>query len=127
MTLDQIKTAISEGKKVCWNNSAYEVIKDSIGQYLILCPDNGSCVGLTWKDGVTLNGKETEFYTQEEITKQIQITWTIDCVQAQAGTMGISLNQRAAGAILDKLKKNYDPEQGITWETVALAIKEEQK
>lgn len=61
MTLEQIKQAIAEGKKVYWASALYEVIKDNIGQYLIKC--GGSCIGLTWADGVTLNGKEEEFFT----------------------------------------------------------------
>ncbi|MCP3681801.1 MAG: hypothetical protein GY861_03840 [bacterium] len=66
MTLTQIKTAIEEGKKVHWGNSAYEVIKDGIDEYLIMCSHNENCIGLTWKDGVTLNGKESEFFMEEE-------------------------------------------------------------
>ena len=62
MTTQEIKAAITAGKKVHWHNSAYEVIKDSKDQYLIR-HTNGSCIGLTWADDVTLNGKEEEFYT----------------------------------------------------------------
>lgn len=62
MSLDQIKQAISNGYKVHWSNSAYDVIQDKIGQYLICCNHNKSCVGLTWQDGITLNGKESDFF-----------------------------------------------------------------
>jgi hypothetical protein len=55
MTLQEIKTAVDQGKTVCWINSAYNVIKDSIGQYFIICNLNDYCVGLTWDDGTTLN------------------------------------------------------------------------
>jgi hypothetical protein len=61
MTLAEIKKAIENGEKVFWSNCEYEVIKDSIGEYLIK-HSNGHCIGLTWRDGVTLNGKEDEFY-----------------------------------------------------------------
>ena len=64
MTLQQIKTTIAEGKKVYWMNLSYEVIKDSKDQYLIK-HSNGSCIGLTWADDTTLNGKEEEFFTKE--------------------------------------------------------------
>ena len=62
MTLQEIKTAIASGKKVHWANTGYEVICDKIGQYLIVWTDSGSCIGLTWRDGVTLNGKPEEFF-----------------------------------------------------------------
>lgn len=61
MTLDQIKQAVDEGRTVHWSNERYTVIKDNLGQYLITC-DGGSTIGLTWKDGITLNGREDQFY-----------------------------------------------------------------
>jgi len=62
MTLDEIKQAINEGKPVYCGNTSYQVIKDSIGQYLIAyMPDN--YIGLTHKDGKTLNGQESDFFT----------------------------------------------------------------
>ena len=64
MNLQQIKQAISEGKKVYWSSTLYEVIKDRIGQYLIRCKSNGYCIGLTWSDGITLNGKEKDFFVE---------------------------------------------------------------
>ena len=63
MTLDEIKQAIRDGKKVYWSKESYEVIRDSIGQYLI-CHENGNIIGLTWRDGVTLNGREDQFFTK---------------------------------------------------------------
>lgn len=63
MNLQQIKQAIEAGKKVYWVNNSYEVIKDKIGQYLIV-HDRGHCIGLTWQDGVTLNGDERDFFIQ---------------------------------------------------------------
>lgn len=62
MNLEQIKAALASGKKVHWSNRAYEVIKDSIGQYLIICRLNDHAIGLTWRDGITLNGKEKDFF-----------------------------------------------------------------
>lgn len=63
MTLEEIKKAVDEGKTVYWSDEAYKVIKDDIGQYFIkyIC---GDLIGLTRRDGVTLNGKEEEFYTK---------------------------------------------------------------
>ncbi len=65
MTLEQIKQAISEGKKVHWSSGLYEVVKDNIGQYLIKCSSNDHCIGLTWADGQTLNGKEKDFFIND--------------------------------------------------------------
>ena len=62
MNAQEIKTAIEYGKRVFWSKDSYEVIKDSIPQFLIKCHINGHCIGLTHSDGITLNGKESEFY-----------------------------------------------------------------
>jgi hypothetical protein len=62
MTLTEIKTALSEGKRVFHQSVNYEVIKDKIGQYLIICRSNDYCISLTWRDGETMNGKENEFF-----------------------------------------------------------------
>ena len=40
-------------------------MQDSKQQYNIACVSNGSMIGLTWLDGTTLNGKESEFYIKE--------------------------------------------------------------
>lgn len=63
MTLDQIKAAVDAGKPVAWQNPGYRVIKDRIGQYLIVNEWNDYAIGLTWRDGVTLNGRPDEFFT----------------------------------------------------------------
>ena len=62
MNLQEIKQAIADGRKVYWSNPSYEVIKDNLGQYLIYRKANEYCIGLTHRDGVTLNGKESEFF-----------------------------------------------------------------
>jgi hypothetical protein len=62
MNLDQIKTAVLSGLTVHWANPRYRVIRDRLGQWLITCT-GGSTIGLTWADGVTLNGKPEEFFT----------------------------------------------------------------
>jgi len=62
MKLDEIKKAVDEGKPVKWGNKQYDVIKDDIGQYMIICRTNYHTIGLTWKDGTTLNGRPSEFY-----------------------------------------------------------------
>lgn len=62
MTLNEIKTAVNEGKKVFWANTNYEVIRDNIGQWLIRCKLNDYCTGLTWLDNVTMNGEEKDFF-----------------------------------------------------------------
>ena len=64
MTLQEIKDAIAEGRKVYHGNKNYEVIQDKIGQYLIVCSFNGYTIGLTHKDGQTMNGQEADFFTE---------------------------------------------------------------
>lgn len=66
MTLTEIRAAVEAGKPVYWASRSYQVIRDCIGQWLIKCLSNGSCIGLTWRDGITLNGKPEEFFTDEE-------------------------------------------------------------
>jgi hypothetical protein len=62
MTLQEIKSAVDRGQSVKWANQLYDVIKDSLGQYLIICSSNQYTTGLTHTDGKTLNGRSSEFY-----------------------------------------------------------------
>lgn len=70
MTLNEIKTAVRDGKKAYWSTSTYEVINpiksptfdENEEQWLIRCKANGSCIGLTHRDNITMNGKESEFF-----------------------------------------------------------------
>jgi len=62
MNLEQIKAAVMAGKTVHWMNDGYVVAEDSLGQWFIVCISNDSAIGLTWLDGVTLNGKQDQFY-----------------------------------------------------------------
>lgn len=71
MTLSEIKTAVESGKIVHWSSTYYTVIKDKIGQWLIKC-DNGHCIGLTWTDEVTMNGKEEDFFIVPEKEEKMQ-------------------------------------------------------
>lgn len=67
MTTQEIKTAVDSGKVVNWKQPNYIVIKDtSNSDYLIKCTTNNSCIGLTWADGVTLNGNEEDFYVESK-------------------------------------------------------------
>lgn len=73
MQLNDITAAVDRGDTVHWQSTYYRVIKgpshpDNPGngcnpalRYLISC-DNGSAIGLTWRDGVTLNGREDDFF-----------------------------------------------------------------
>jgi hypothetical protein len=65
MTIQEIKKAVDEGKKVCWARNHYQVVKDSLGQYLIVHVIDRDCIGLTNQAGDKLNGKEEEFYVHE--------------------------------------------------------------
>ena len=64
MNLQEIKDAVKSGQTVYWNSKIYEVIQDKLGQWMIKCTSNNSCIGLTWADEVTLNGKENEFFLE---------------------------------------------------------------
>jgi uncharacterized protein YegP (UPF0339 family) len=60
MNVKEIKQAINNGQVVTFSEN-YKVIKDSKGQYLIVCLSNNHTIGLTWIDGKTLNGPEELF------------------------------------------------------------------
>lgn len=62
MQLKEIKDAVESGKTVHWANTGYIVFKDSLNQWLIVCLRNFDCVGLTHKDGVTMNEDPEMFY-----------------------------------------------------------------
>lgn len=62
-SVEEIKTAVDNGHSVFHHNSSYQVIKDTIGQYLITRGD--WAIGLTWRDGKTLNGKLNDFVIVE--------------------------------------------------------------
>ena len=62
MTLDGIKAAVDAGKIVYWKNEGYRVVKDNLGQYHIVFQHNANATGLTWTDGITLNGEPEEFF-----------------------------------------------------------------
>jgi len=64
MSLSDIKTALNNGYKVYWANKGYEVIKDSIGQYLIHCTMNDTYVGLTKVNGSFRNGDQEQFFME---------------------------------------------------------------
>jgi hypothetical protein len=66
MKLNEIIEAVNKGKIVHWKNEGYRVIKDDQGQFLIECSHNKNVIGLTWSDGVTLNGEEKDFFITEK-------------------------------------------------------------
>ena len=61
MNLEEIKKALSEGKKVFWSNENYEVIS-SLSQYWIHSISNGNWQGLTNKKGELVEDQK-EFFT----------------------------------------------------------------
>lgn len=60
MNLQQIKAALAASMPVHWANAGYVVKGD-----LITFTANQHAIGLTWLDGVTLNGKEKDFFIGE--------------------------------------------------------------
>ena len=61
MTLQEIKDAINSGQTVHWANSLYEVVHDSLDQWLVVCTDNGYTTGLHSKSGELVEDP-TKFY-----------------------------------------------------------------
>lgn len=62
MTIQEIKSAVDANMNVYWSNQSYRVIKDAVGQYLIICCLSDYCIGLTNRDGSVLNGDEEDFF-----------------------------------------------------------------
>ncbi len=63
MTLEEIKEAVDARKTVCWSNEGYEVRSWGVPRsYYIVCNLNESITGLTHMDGVTMNGREDQFF-----------------------------------------------------------------
>ena len=66
MTLEEIKLALFEGKRVYWKTPAYSVFEGLDGYYIVFIPDSAgfghNCISLTWQDGKTLNGTEEDFF-----------------------------------------------------------------
>ena len=71
MNLEEIKASVESGQTVHWASQAYRVIKDNVGQWLIQCDINGYCIGLTRRDGVTMNGEEKQFFIGMVVTEEI--------------------------------------------------------
>ena len=66
MTLDEIKSAVLAGKTVQWISSNYVVkYHDKSKQFSIVCLSNNHSIGLTWRDGVTINGKPEQFFISD--------------------------------------------------------------
>jgi hypothetical protein len=61
VNVEEIVEAVDAGKTVHWSSVNY-VVENSAAGYMILSKTNNHRIGLTWMDGVTLNGKEEEFY-----------------------------------------------------------------
>lgn len=64
MKLNAIKAALECGLRVMWIHHDYQVVKDSLGQYLTVYrrgTKDENAIGLTWSDGVRLNGAEDDF------------------------------------------------------------------
>lgn len=72
MTLEQIKSAVDAGRTVCHHNKGYQVKKSQRGEYYIICTWNDYNIGLTWQDGVTMNGKPEDFYTLDDEEERIE-------------------------------------------------------
>jgi hypothetical protein len=69
MTLSEIKQALNEGKRVFHHHKGYEVFTgfypDGEQYWNITCLQNDHTIGLTWRNGVTMNGKEADFFIGE--------------------------------------------------------------
>lgn len=70
MNLSEIKAAVDAGKVVHYAMESYTVKRDKLEQYWIV-HERGGRIGLTWLDGVTLNGKECDFFIASPYVVQV--------------------------------------------------------
>ncbi|OOC10042.1 hypothetical protein [Thioalkalivibrio halophilus] len=56
----EIMAAVDRREAVYWTSLRYPVHKDHLGQYFI--GEGPGMIGLTWADGVTLNGRLEDFF-----------------------------------------------------------------
>lgn len=68
-SITQIKGAVDLGLRVKWANSGYDVIRDSLGQYLVIYRPNGHAWGLTNINGDKLNGDISQFFIADQESK----------------------------------------------------------
>lgn len=67
VTACRIKEAVMNGLRVYKTHKGYEVIyAPEIDEFLIKCHMNDRVIGLTWKDGVTLNAYPEEFFCENQ-------------------------------------------------------------
>ena len=66
MNINEIKSAVENGKRVFWKQANYEVIKNKFGDWLVVCLQNENCTGLTHRNGVTWEYDEKDFYILKE-------------------------------------------------------------
>lgn len=83
MDLHEIKAAVEAGLTVYWKTLGYRVIKDSLGQWLIAYGEGtrqANYIGLTWRDGTTMNGDAQDFYAvhPERDTWYCENCWGFD-------------------------------------------------
>lgn len=92
MTLEQIKAAIAAGLKVCWKTGSY-VVTGSGSDYLITFGKGSrheNSIGLTWKDGCTMNGDPKDFYVHADC-----ISFAVDTALAEVHPVGAEMFKNA--------------------------------
>jgi hypothetical protein len=63
MHVKEIKEAVDRGEIVHWATRAYTVKRSGRSTtYNVVCTQNGSAIGLTHLDGVTMNGSPIQFF-----------------------------------------------------------------
>ena len=62
MTLAEIQSAVESGQTVHWSNTDYRVVDGGQGGWLVKCEINDHCIGLTWRDGVTMDFDPQDFF-----------------------------------------------------------------
>lgn len=66
MNIEEIKQAVDDGLSVKYARDTYDVIKDRLNRYLIVCRVNNNAIGLHGQIGSPfhneLNGQESLFY-----------------------------------------------------------------
>ncbi len=86
MTLAEIKEAVNKNIEVYYKSSNYVITRSGDEYYIMSLGGDEHTIGLTWMDGITMNGKEEDFFTMrssEEIIKLL-VEYDIESIMNSA-------------------------------------------
>ncbi len=126
MNLREIKTVIAAGRPVYWKTQEYKVIRDNLGQYLIVYTRSNNAIGLTHRDGVTLNGAESDFFVCDDQLTAVEakaLEAFIDRVglKTVAAALAVICESKAQHIAYNWIGSDATPTQVRAWQKASVA------